>query len=420
MNNPDSKGLYIHIPFCLSKCKYCDFFSVPCDSAFSSSCKQIAFFDDYIDALCSEISYRCSNFADVKKYIIDTVYIGGGTPSLLSAENLEKLILFLKNSSFLKIADDCEITVEVNPDDVNETLLTGYLKAGITRISCGLQSMNEKALGVENRRANVHINQEAVKILGGWPKALSVDFISGLPFETEQTFLEGLDYVIKNLPNLNHISMYSLTIEEQTPLGKEISCGTIDYDYEYADELWISARNFLEKNGFEQYEVSNFSKKGFECRHNLKYWNHEDYFGAGSGACGTIYNQNGEGFRWTNIKNIRKYVDFWLVKKNEKKATFESIFIKNQNENIPQDFERIDAVTSSFEYFMMGLRKISGISRSQYTSIFHSKLPQNFIRLCREWEKKGLCFIKDDETFTLGKEGILFLNAFLEKLLQEF
>ena len=207
MENHNSKGIYIHIPFCLSKCKYCDFFSIPCDFSSNSSNKNNSFFDDYIESLCNEISYRCTNLENEKKCFIDTIYIGGGTPSLLSAENLEKLIKFLKKSSFLEISEDCEISVEVNPDDVNQQLLNGFLKAGITRISCGLQSMNDKALSFEKRRADVQINQKAVNILAKWPKDLSVDFICGLPFETKQTFLDGLDYVLQNLPNLNHISM---------------------------------------------------------------------------------------------------------------------------------------------------------------------------------------------------------------------
>ena len=421
MENHNSKGIYIHIPFCLSKCKYCDFFSIPCDFSSNSSNKNNSFFDDYIESLCNEISYRCTNLENEKKCFIDTIYIGGGTPSLLSAENLEKLIKFLKKSSFLEISEDCEISVEVNPDDVNQQLLNGFLKAGITRISCGLQSMNDKALSFEKRRADVQINQKAVNILAKWPKDLSVDFICGLPFETKQTFLDGLDYVLQNLPNLNHISMYSLTIEEETPLGKEIKNGTIHYDYEFSDELWISARDFLEKNGFEQYEVSNFSKTGKKCKHNLKYWNHEDYFGIGSGACGTVYNQNGEGFRWTNVKNVKKYMDFWLNKGSFKKfSSYETVFTKNQNEELPQECEKIDSEISSFEFFMMGMRKISGISQMHYKSIFHDSLPKSFVKLCKEWEKKDLCVISNEETYTLGKKGILFLNSFLEKLLLDF
>lgn len=417
----NSKGIYIHIPFCLSKCKYCDFFSIPCDFSSLAPNPNNSLLYDYIEALINEISYRCSNSKDEKKCFIDTVYIGGGTPSLLSAENLEKIILFLKNSSLLEISEDCEITVEMNPDDVSNELLTGYLKAGITRISCGLQSMNDKALSFEKRRANVQINQKAVKLLAEWPKDLSVDFICGLPYETEKTFLDGLDYVIQNLPNLSHISMYSLTIEEETPLGKEICNKAVYYDYEFSDKLWISARDFLEKNGFEQYEVSNFSKKNKQCKHNLKYWNHEDYFGVGSGACGTIYNQNGEGFRWTNVKNIKMYMNFWLEKKNdERKVREKSVFLKNQNKKLPQECEKIDFEISSFEYFMMGLRKISGISQTHYKSIFQRQLPQSFVKLCRDWEKKDLCKILNDETYTLGKKGILFLNAFLEKLMLEF
>ena len=421
MENNNSKGIYIHIPFCLSKCKYCDFFSIPCDLSLFTCEQRTVLFDDYIEAVCNEVTYRCTNSRDEKKCFVDTIYIGGGTPSLLSVENFEKLLQFFKQSTYFELSNDCEITVEVNPDDINEQVLNGYLKAGITRISCGLQSMSNNVLKYEKRRADVQKNQKAIKSLSKWPKDLSVDFICGLPFETKQSFLSGLDYVLQNLPNMNHVSMYSLTIEEETPLGKEIKKGAINYNYEYSDELWISARDYLEQNGFEQYEVSNFSKKGKQCKHNLKYWNHENYFGIGSGACGTIYNQNGEGIRWTNKKNIKQYMDFWLYKKSFENLCYDnSIYIKNQNESIPQECEIIDSKISSFEFFMMGLRKLSGISQTHYKSIFNNSFPQSFVKLCKEWEKKDLCMISNEETYTLGKKGILFLNTFLEKLILEF
>ena len=135
MENNNSKGIYIHIPFCLSKCKYCDFFSIPCDLSVFSPEQRNAFFDDYIEAVCNEVTYRCTNSRDEKKCFVDTIYIGGGTPSLLSVENFEKLLQFFKQSTYFEISNDCEITVEVNPDDINEQVLNGYLKAGITRPS---------------------------------------------------------------------------------------------------------------------------------------------------------------------------------------------------------------------------------------------------------------------------------------------
>ena len=202
--------------------------------------------------------------------------------------------------------------------------------------------------------------------------------------------------------------MYSLTIEEETPLGKEYNDGVFSYDFEKADDIWIKARSFLEKNGFLQYEVSNFCKHNKKCLHNLKYWNHEDYFGIGAGATGTLYNYDGSGIRWNNVDDISKYISFW-----------ENFDEQNQNEKPFQITEIITTEISEFEYFMMGMRKISGISKNHFEQTFHHELQQKFLLLCEEWQKKGLCIIKnfkDDTIFTLGKNGILFLNKFLENL----
>lgn len=408
-----ANGLYIHIPFCVSKCKYCDFFSVPVNKIKKQyKCeKQSLIPQEYIDSLCSEIDYRlssaCSDYS-LNRILLDTVYIGGGTPSLLTKNQLKQIIFHLKHSSFITLHNACEISIEINPDDVTPQLLQDYEECGITRISCGIQSMNDVSLKNVQRRSSNLINSQAVELLSQWKKELSIDFICTLPYENEKTFLDGIDFVISHLNNLNHISMYSLTIEEETPLGKEYNDGVFSYDFEKADDIWIKARSFLEKNGFLQYEVSNFCKHNKKCLHNLKYWNHEDYFGIGAGATGTLYNYDGSGIRWNNVDDISKYISFW-----------ENFDEQNQNAKPFQITEIITTEISEFEYFMMGMRKISGISKNHFEQTFHHELQQKFLLLCEEWQKKGLCIIKnfkDDTIFTLGKNGILFLNKFLENL----
>lgn len=433
--NFQKTALYIHIPFCVSKCKYCDFFSVPCDLYEFSNIKENKKLakniipNDYIDALCNEIDFRFN--CGKTKILLDSIYIGGGTPSLLSKKQLEKIFFKIKKSPFLEIAENCEITTEINPDDVTLRLLSDYLKIGITRISCGIQSMNEKSLKYVKRRSSEQINKKALEILSLWQKDLSVDFICGLPYETEKSFTDGLVFVLKSLKNLSHISMYSLTIEDETPLGKELKSGILEYDFEKADKMWLKSCDFLEKKGFFQYEVSNFCKNGKESKHNLKYWNHEDYFGVGAGATGTLYKKDGSGIRWTNVCNVSKYIDFWKnfktaeskKTKKSKKNDFENFDIaeKNQDKRILQISEQITQKNSEFEYFMMGLRKISGISKNHFEKTFLHEIPRNFTELCEKWNKKKLCNIinkKDDVIFTLGKNGILFLNQFLESLLE--
>ncbi|SEQ80237.1 oxygen-independent coproporphyrinogen-3 oxidase [Treponema bryantii] len=374
-------SLYIHIPFCISKCAYCDFFSKPYE----------AVPDSYIDALCNEIDFRISEY-NIKK--LKTIYIGGGTPSLLTENQLKKI--FSKIKSSVKLAFDVEITIEVNPDDVTETLLRALFDCGVTRISCGIQSMNDAVLKKACRRADVQTNKNAMEIISQkWKGEVSYDLISGLPGESEESLITGLKELCLYKPD--HISLYSLTIEENTPFGKQFAAGNLDYDFDYADKLWLAGRDFLEAQGYKWYEVSNFCLPGKECRHNLVYWNHGNYIGCGSGACGTVYKPDGSGFRWTNNSDIDEY-------------------IKVQNGQPPQSSENIELETSQFEFFMMGLRKTIGISEKEYKEIFACDLPEKFLSLFNAWKEKGLCTLTQDGRYAMSREGMLFLNRFLEEL----
>ena len=391
-------SLYIHIAFCISKCAYCDFFSVAQEGKIP---------DEYINALCNEIAARG---AEASVTSLKTIYIGGGTPSLLNSQQLQKIFNQIRKSFLLD--EDCEISVEVNPDDVNLLLLESLSSCGVNRISCGIQSLSDAALKKACRRADSATCRKALELLKNkWRGQLSLDLISALPEESESSFLSGLEEIISFKPS--HISMYSLTIEENTPFGKMLSRGQLSYDYDKADQLWLSGRDLLESKGYKWYEVSNFCLTGKECRHNLSYWKHESYLGCGSGGCGTIYDEDGSGFRWTNTTEIKKYIDFWTSDKLPYKVT-----------EAPCVNERIELETSKFEFFMMGLRKLSGVSEAEYKSVFNEPFPSWFLQPFREWEEKGLCrFIAKGETeggegrYAMSRQGILFLNTFLEKLI---
>lgn len=381
-----TNSVYIHIPFCVSKCRYCDFFSIPCGK------KEKCIPDEYIEALCNQIK-------SIKNKTVSTVYVGGGTPSLLQPDQIKKL--FDSLFAFCNIEKNAEITFEVNPDDVSEELLQVLESNGVNRISCGIQSMNNKALEFAGRRADVIANKKALELLKKyWNYALSIDLICGLPFETEQSFEAGLKQIISYSPE--HISMYSLTLEDETPFGKYFSESDNEYDYDFADTIWLKGRELLGKNGYSQYEVSNFAKSddaSFMCRHNLAYWNHMDYEGIGSGAAGTVYEKDGSGVRYTNNSDIQQYINYWV----------------NHTGINPQMSEKIDLETSEFEFFMMGLRKNSGISASEFEQIFAKKFPEKFIKVFNKWQEKGLCEIKEDRYF-LNSKGLLFLNSFLLEL----
>lgn len=399
-----SVSVYIHIPFCVSKCIYCDFFSVPVN------CVK----DEYISALCNEIIYRAENHKDKK---IKTVYIGGGTPSLLKINQLIKIENTIKNN--FDISELKEFTIEVNPDDVTESFLNNLKKTSVNRISCGIQSINEDCLCFSKRRGKVQDNLTAMKLLETcWGRDYSFDFICGLPGEDEQSFLHGLEIAVKHNPS--HISMYSLTVEDETPLGKLFNNNDVEIDFEKSDLMWLKGRDFLEKNGYEQYEVSNFCKKGKESVHNLSYWDYESYLGIGSGATGTVYyGQNA--VRWTNSVDIENYIDFW----NCKERDYSKINLKL----IPQNVEKLDKKTLEFEFFMMGFRKLSGISKSKYENIFNEKISEKNIEIFENWNRQKLLQIKTEKfyngdspqckkdiVYSLTKEGILLLNRLLEQL----
>ncbi len=390
------QSLYIHVPFCVSKCAYCDFFS--------RACGRQTIPDSYITALCNEIGCRLKK---VEK--LSTIYVGGGTPSLLSQKQLVSLFSEIRN--IVKLSSDAELTVEVNPDDVTEDLLSVLDQCGVNRLSCGIQSMNEECLKYICRRADSAANHKALEFFQKyWKKDLSIDLISALPGDDTDSLTHSLDMICSLKPA--HISLYSLIIEENTPLGKRLSAGELEYDFDSADRQWIYGRDYLEKKGYRQYEVSNFSLEGKACRHNMAYWGHKDYAGCGSGASGSIYKVDGSGFRWTNSNDIEKYINFWLnnsgVELNNPAAS--------ENKELPQIMEIISRETSEFEFFMMGLRKLEGISAEEYENIFSSKLPEKFIRLFESWQSRGLS-CRPSGRYALNKEGLLFLNTFLEELL---
>ncbi len=382
-------AIYIHIPFCKSKCAYCDFFSVECGE------KKIP--DEYISALCNEIKIRK---AEKEIDSVETVYIGGGTPSLLEPEQLSSIMneIFRGLKKFPE-----EITLEANPDDISKEMLENFYSCGITRLSCGIQSFNDFALKNANRRGTGKIVLDALCCIKKyWKGIFSADLISGLPKEDSESFLNTINGLLEFQPQ--HISMYSLTFENETPFGKALQDGVLPYDFEKADEIWISGKNLLLKKGYSHYEVSNFCLPGFECKHNLVYWNQGGYVGCGAGGTGTSYGKNA--VRFTNSTDIEKYISFW------KNAV--------SSKNAPGEAERLSAEIQSFEFFMMGLRTLRGVSLEEYEKRFSSGFPEKVASAFGRWKEKGLCRVEETSSghfYSLNENGILFLNRFLEEII---
>lgn len=261
--------LYIHFPFCVSKCAYCDFTSYAgCDEALVFS---------YLTALKREITFAGERFPNAR---IDTVYLGGGTPSLLSPRRIENLFAHIAKS--FRGYSPGEVSAEVNPDSATEDRLAAFAAAGVNRLSMGVQSFSDDNLRRTGRIHTADGAREAVARAKKYFDNISLDFIVGLPYDTADTVKSELDEAGGLVP---HVSVYELTLEEGTPLARDAEEGKVwlPDDDETAEYLEIAV-DTLAEHGLERYEVSNFARRGAECRHNCGYWTREEYIGLGAGA----------------------------------------------------------------------------------------------------------------------------------------
>lgn len=401
-----TSSLYVHIPFCLAKCDYCDFFSKTAGTVS----------DTYITALINEANYYKN------KYSIphwETIYIGGGTPSLLSSEQIERL---LKN---LSPQNSSECTIEMNPETLTQEKLSAAESNGVTRLSLGIQTLSQKSLLSVHRHCSSSIAKEKLELVKKhWKASLNLDAIAGLPSLSDEEFISSLEELTQY--QSDHFSLYTLTVEEGTPLYQRIEKGE-DFDFDRADRQWLLGRDLLEKKGWSQYEVSNFAKKGFESRHNMCYWKQENYVGIGSGATGTLYFFNEEkkaqkdyftGNRWTNTTNIEKYTSYWNQAQTENSEIDEK--------DIPCEREILLSHTLEFEYLMMGLRTTEGVSKNEFLKRFKKPLPLENNALWQQYKKENKCRVysltdkagsSSGEHLALTKEGLLFLNPLLRSLI---
>lgn len=272
------KGIYIHVPFCIKKCRYCDFYSVT----------DLSLAEEYTKAAVRNISQITDKF--------DTVYFGGGTPSLLSAEQISEIL------SAAKIAPNAEISMECNPNSVTENYLKEIYSAGVNRLSFGVQSFCNTELKMLGR---LHTAEEAIAAINSAHSVgfenISADIMLAVSGQTKENLRQSLD-VLGTLP-LTHVSAYMLKVEEGTPLSRDKRLLAEIPDEDCTAEMYLLAVRKLESMGFEQYEISNFAKNNFECRHNLKYWRCEEYYGIGPAAHSFV---NGE--RYCCPKNIADFI----------------------------------------------------------------------------------------------------------------
>jgi len=345
-------------------------------------------FDTLVTALLDEITFRRNEYS-INTW--KTVYIGGGTPSLLSPDDIYRLASGIVTGITENKSNQFEFTVEANPEDLTEEWLIACSEAGINRLSLGIQSMNDDILLSVGRRGTGASNRRSLALVQKiWKGRLSLDLISGLPHQDRRILLHDIDEIIHFKPD--HISLYSLTVEPDTPLGKKLDeCQTFMIpDDDESASLWIAGRDHLKKNGFCQYEVSNFAKKGFESRHNMTYWNLDSYIGVGPGATGTVITGD-TAYRTTNTHDIVR----WLEKPE---ASFE--------------VEHIDRSDCIREVILMGMRVSSGLDRKKFIQRFGIDVTELIGNTLKKWSETNKLKVTQ-ETIALNEDGLLILNRFL-------
>lgn len=360
-----TKSAYIHIPFCKQKCRYCSFVSFPCVEKIQT----------YVDALLEEIDNS------YKKEELNTLYFGGGTPSLLSVLNIKKII------DRFNLATECEVTLEINPDDANFDYLQSLRNVGINRISFGSQTFDDGILKLIGRRHNSQQIIEAVNVAQkvGF-KNISLDLMYGLPNQT----LVGLEEDLKIISSLGvqHVSTYGLKIEEESIWGKYPPLNLPNEDMQA--DMYMCINSFLEQKGFLRYEISNFAQKGFESRHNLNYWNNEEYYGFGVAAHGYVDN-----IRYSNFITLQEYL------KNT---------VKVENSHIQSGIEKLE------EEIFLGFRREKGVNiteiNNKYGINFEDKYKKVLDKFTPDYiEKAGT-------GYKLSLQGVLLSNNILSEFLE--
>jgi len=328
-------GLYIHVPFCRTKCPYCDFYS----------CADLQLVNKFAAALEQELLLYCTSFP-----AIDTVYLGGGTPTVLPDNVLAALMTMMHKH--IAVVPDSEITIEANPNDVNPERLTNLRSLGFNRLSLGVQSFDDKVLRFLGRRHTADEARLAIKQarLAGFDN-ISLDFMYGIPGQKHEDWFATLGEALSFSPE--HLSCYQLTIKEETPFFARVEKGEIEpcADEEQA-ELFMATSAFLEENGYSHYEVSNFCRaENFEARHNRKYWEHVPYLGVGPSA----HSFDGRR-RWWNAKSVEEYVEKLLRGMGSAEKTHHADFLPLEGcEELTNDQLRSEAL-------MLGLRTRRGIA----------------------------------------------------------
>lgn len=374
-------GIYIHIPFCASKCFYCDFYS-------ETNINEVLI-EKYISAVCTEILQNADIFATRN---ITTIYIGGGTPSLINPKYIKRILdvinLFSNKSN--------ETTIEINPESVDKNKLMGYYNIGVNRLSIGLQTINDSTLKKIGRKSNPKDLKRVIHLANkiGFNN-ISVDCIIGLVDESIEDFTKTVKYILNFKEYITHVSAYSLEVHKGTKLDFLIQNGYVSLPEDIVErKMKYTLDKMLEKNGYYRYEISNYAKPGFESKHNLKYWNKQEYLGFGASASSYISNT-----RYTNISDIQKYISKI-----------------NNNNSVIVEKEELDVLSNIKEYIILKLRLKDGINITEFKSRFSKDIYELYKEEIESLITQKL-LVKDKDNIHLTYKGEDLANLVWQKFI---
>lgn len=377
-------SLYLHIPFCVQKCNYCDFLSF---GATMPRARQA-----YVAALCQEIlSYK----EEASAYQVVSVFVGGGTPSVLELEEMEAV--FHAIYQVWEVASFAEITIEVNPGTVDKKKMIGYRQLGVNRLSIGLQSVNKDELMLLGR---IHNYDQFLAVFHTAREAgfdnINVDLMSGLPGQTLESYRTGLNKVMALQPE--HISIYSLIIEEGTPFYENAAIYNLLPDEETERRMYAFTKTVLEGYWYQRYEISNYARTGYESRHNMAYWTDGAYLGMGLGAASYL-----GGYRFRNTRDLQRYMQKYGGE-------------ENQAGSVREDIEQIDVRKHMEEFMFLGLRMMQGVSRNRFFTTFGRDVFEIYGQVLHKHEAAGLLSVTDGH-ICLTEQGISLSNIVMADFL---
>jgi len=373
----DKTGIYIHIPFCRNKCDYCSFYSIPADAGDRTV-------KSYVNKLKDEITGLPDEWYSSSA---DTIYFGGGTPSLLGARDLESIIFSIKKK--FSFTGDAEITLEMNPEDFSIDKIREYKDCGVNRIVFGVQSLNGTLRDSIGRRGKKDIQKkvESFFLETGFIKC--IDLITGIPGQNKENCLDDLELIVNGKPE--HISLYLLSVETGTPLSGRLIADDLFEEMQLA--VWSRSMDFLADKGYSHYEISNYSLPGFESIHNSKYWHFVPYAGFGAGAHSFTGSR-----RYSNNMSVADYI---------------------RSENVLYTFDNRTDSDIVVEFFMTALRDLRGFSEEEYISVTGAGIPYEIaFKLKNLINEEYISF--NNGNYALTRKGLFQANSVIYELTEKF